>query len=83
MNIAKFAALILFLYLLSAIISYMIKMTGIFAWINIFFLSLVIFAILFIIFIFILAIVYAIIKKPEIEEGNYSIDKIRGKEEMK
>jgi len=83
MNVAKFAILILFLYILSIIISYLIRIKGIFTWLNIFFLSLAIFSILFVIFIFILALLYAIIKKPEIEEGSYSINRIKGKEEMK
>jgi len=83
MNVAKFAILIPFLYILSIIISYLIRIKGIFTWLNIFFLSLAIFSILFVIFIFILALLYAIIKKPEIEEGSYSINRIKGKEEMK
>ncbi|MCD6330600.1 MAG: hypothetical protein J7L80_00155, partial [Thermoplasmata archaeon] len=77
MNVAKFAILILFLYILSIIISYLIRIKGIFTWLNIFFLSLAIFSILFVIFIFILALLYAIIKKPEIEEGSYSINRIK------
>lgn len=44
--------------------------------------SFLLFLILFTIFIIFLAIFYAIKKKPEVEEGEYNMDRIRGKEEF-
>lgn len=83
MSIARIATLILFLYLISLGIAYLIRTKKIFLFLGMIWLSLVIFAVLFVVFLIILAIVYAIIKKPEIEERSYSIDRINGKEEMK
>ncbi|KAA0009701.1 hypothetical protein B6U81_05855 [Thermoplasmatales archaeon ex4484_30] len=82
MNIVKFTLLILAIYLASLGIALIVKHeTKIFPFLHVFILSLIIFSALFIIFIVFLAIFYAIKKKPEIEYGNYSIDRIKGKEE--
>jgi len=43
---------------------------------------LAIFAALLILFIFLLAVILAMKKKPKIEEGNYKIERIKGKGEF-
>ncbi len=84
MNVAKFALLIIAIYFVSVGLAIIVKNEiSIFPALHLFLMSLVIFSILFIILIISLAIFYAIKKKPEIEYGNYSMDKIKGKEEFK
>lgn len=83
MNVAKIVVAILFLYIISFAIVYLIKHRWIFfPFFGILITSLILFSILFTIFIVFLAIYYAITKKPEIQEGSFSIDKIKGKEEF-
>ncbi len=77
MNLFKFAILIIAIYLISLFVSYFVKLHVPFL-----LLSLALFSVIFVIFIIILAIIMAIQKKPKIEEGNYRIERIKGKEEF-
>lgn len=83
MNVAKIIIAILFLYIISLGIVYLIKHRWTFLpFFGVLITSLILFSMLFTIFIIFLAIYYAITKKPEIQEGSFDIDKIKGKEEF-
>lgn len=82
MNLAKFILIVLSLYFLSLIISFIVKRWTLFlSWAGIITLSLIIFSVIFVLFLIIIAIIYAIVKEPVIEKGEYKIERIKGKGE--
>ena len=82
MTITRFVFVVLALYIFSLGISIIIINRDIVLFgVGVIFLSIIIFSAIFAAFIVILAIAYAVIKKPTIEEGNYGIDRIKGKGE--
>jgi predicted membrane protein len=82
MSPAKFIILVLFLYIVSLLASVILEnQMDIFSWAGLFVLSIIFFSILFVICVVVLAIIYAVVKKPIIETGTYRLDRIKGKRE--
>ncbi|HEC75889.1 MAG TPA: hypothetical protein ENI33_01345 [Thermoplasmatales archaeon] len=82
MNLTKFVLILLSLYFISLIASFIVKKWTLFlSWAGIIALSFIIFSVIFGLFLIALAIGYAIIKKPVVEKGDYRIERIKGKGE--
>jgi hypothetical protein len=80
MSIIRIAFVIVILYAFSLAASAIIYYwTAVIPWIGVIALSIVIFAVVFAAFVVALAIMYAVIKKPTIEEGDYTLARIKGK----
>ena len=85
MNIAKAAVAVSVLYAMSVGVSIVLTYEGIVLFgmkaVSVILFSIVVFAAACAVLAVILAIAYAIIKKPVVENGSYEIDRIKGKGE--
>ena len=82
MSAGRFFLIIVILYVISFLASFLFKnWMGILPWLGIFVFSLVLFSFVFVLFVLGLAVFYALVKKPFFEKGEYGIDRIRDKRE--
>lgn len=80
MSPTKFIIMVIGLYMVSLLVSVVVEnRVEVFSWAGLFVLSLILFSFLFIVVVVLLAIIYALVKKPLIEKGSYRLERIKGK----